>query len=308
MSAVFDYDRLLHAIAARHRGVITRERAFEDGIPRHVLDDRVEAGVLIVMHDGVYRHAAVPFTQDLRDLAAVLACGADAVLSHRSAAARQYPDVRRSRPEVTSPHTDLPRVDGVTLHRTLWLPPCEVTVHHGIPITTPGRTALDYCSVVPLHIAEEVINAAVITKRLRQEDVFAVLDRSGGRGRRGTAALRVVALGFEDLERLESMLELHVARALDGSGLPRFERQYEMVCVDGRQVRLDFARPDIRFAIEANGRRWHDTPARKKRTRERLASIEGSNWEVMTVGWGDDPLVYLAEAEEVVARRTRRAA
>lgn len=308
LSGVYDIDRKLYAIAMRHGGVITRVAALAVGISEHALDDRVRAGVLIPLHEGVYRHAASPFTQDLRDLAAVLACGAGAVLSHRSAAARQYPDVRRSRPEVTSPHTDLPRVEGVTVHRTLWLPPCEVSTHHGIPITTPGRTALDYCAVVPLDVAEEVINAAVITKRLKPEEVFAVLDRSGGRGRRGTAALRLIALGFDELERLESMLELVVARALDGSHLPRFERQYEMECADGRQVRLDFARPDIRFAIEADGRRWHDTPARRKRTRERVASIEASGWEVLAVGWGDDPVRYVAEADEVVARRTRRAA
>ena len=308
MSGVYDIDRKLYVIAMRHCGVITRVAALAAGISEHALDDRVRAGVLIPLHDGVYRHAASPFTQDLRDLAAVLACGSDAVLSHRSAAARQYPDVRRTRPEVTSPHTDLPRVKGVVLHRTLWLPPGEVTTHHGIPITAPGRTALDYCAVAPLHVAEEVLNAAVITKRLKPEEVFAVLDRSGGRGRRGTAALRLIALGFDDLERLESMLELAVAKELGGSHLPRFERQYALECADGRHVRLDFARPDIRFAIEANGRRWHDTPARKRRDRERLASIEASGWEVMIVGWGDDPRVYVADAEEVVARRMRRAA
>src|SRR5687768_16933827 len=103
------YDRLLHSIATRRRGVVTKSEALSAGVPLHAIEDRVRAGILIAVHDGIYRHAAVPFTQELRDLAAVLACGTDAVLSHRSAAARQrYPNVRRSKPEVTSPHKDLP--------------------------------------------------------------------------------------------------------------------------------------------------------------------------------------------------------
>lgn len=305
---MFDYDRRLHLLAMRCKGIVVKQRALAEGIPIWVIDDRVRVGVLVALYDGVYRHAAVPYTQDLRDLAAVLACGDGAVLSHQSAAARQYRNVRRARPVVTSPHKDLPRVDGITRHRTNRLPKCEVTVLDGIPITTKGRTAMDYCAVTPLWVSQEVISEAVIMKNLKAQDVFAVLDRSGGRGCPGTADLRTIATGFDDLEDLESMLELDVARALDCSALPRFERQYEMTCSDGRQVRLDFALPEIRFAIEANGRRWHDTPARKKRTRERLASIEGSDWEVLTVGWKDEPREYVAAAEEAVERLTRRAA
>jgi hypothetical protein len=304
-----DIDKVLDRLANRHKGLVVREHALAEGISEPTLDNRVRAGILIPLYEGIYRHAAVPFTQELRDLAAVLACGPGSVLSHRSAAARhRFPNVRRGRPEVTTPNTDLPRHDPITRHRTNRLPACEVTTRDGIPITTKGRTAMDFCAVTPLWISQEVIVEAVITKLLDPTEVFAVLDRSGGRGCRGCADLRVIACGFDDLEKLESMLELDVARALDRSSLPTFVRQHEMTCADGRHVRLDFAIPDIRFAIEANGKRWHDTPARKKRTRERLASIEGSAWEVLTVGWKDTPRDYLAAAEAAIVRLSRRAA
>lgn len=306
---MFDVDRKLYEIAMRNRGVITRVAALAAGVSTRAIDRRVSEGVLILLHEGVYRHAAAPFTQELRDLAAVVACGADAVLSHRSAIARhRYPGVRRAKPEVTSPHRDLPRVEGVTLHRTNRLPPCEVTFRDGIPITTKGRSAMDFCAVAPLTVTQEVIVEAVIMKIVTPQEIFAVLDRSGGRGCPGTADLRTIALGFDDLEKLESMLELDVAQALESSKLPRFERQVPLTCSDGRAVRLDFALPQIKFAIEANGRRWHDTPARRKRTRERLASILGSGWEVLIVGWKDDPRDYVAAAEDAVTRLLRRAA
>lgn len=308
---MFDYDRIIHMLAVRHKGVVTREHAFAEGVPRHVLDRRVASGVLIVMHDGIYRHAAVPFTQDLRDLAAVLACGPGAVLSHQSAAARQrYPNVRRARPVVTSPHRDLPRIDWITRHRSRRLPAVEVTVRDGIPITTKGRTALDFCAVTPLWVAQEVIVEAVITKVVRPDELFAVLDRSGGQGCPGTVALRTIATGLDDLEDLESMLELVVAQALDRARVPRFVRQHPLVCADGRRVRLDFALPDLRIAVEANGRRWHDTPARKKRTRERRASIVDTGWDVVDFGWadGERPGHIESTVEQAVERRVCLAA
>ena len=306
---MFDYDRILHSLAVRHKGVVTRAFAYAAGIPREVLDRRVAAGVLILLHEGVYRHAAVPYTQELRELAAVLACGSGAVLSHQSAAARhRFPNVRRVKPVVTSPHTDRPRLHDVTLHRTNRLPRCEVTTRDGIPITTKGRTAMDLCAVTPLWVSQEVIVEAVITKLIKPQELFAVLDRSGGRGCPGTADLRAIAVGLDDLEGLESMLELIVADTLAHSRLPPVVRQHPLTCVDGRQVRLDFALPDIRLAIEANGRRWHDTPARRRRTRERLASIEGSDWEVVVIGWRHEPREIIHLAEAAFDRRSRRAA
>jgi hypothetical protein len=253
---MYDVDRKLYDLACHNKGVITLIAALAAGVSRAAVDRRVMQGVLIVMHPGIYRHAAVPFSQDLRDLAAVLACGADSVLSHRSAAARhRFPGVRRARPEVTSPHTDLPRVDGVTRHRSLWLPACEIVTIDGIRVTAKGRTAMDYCAVTPLAVAEEALREAVITKLLSPAAVFATLDRSGGRGRPGTAALRTIASRFDDLEGLESMLELLVAGVVDTAAVPTPNRQVPFTCADGREVRFDLSWLDRGIALDANGRR-----------------------------------------------------
>jgi very-short-patch-repair endonuclease len=290
-----------------------RSEALAAGISEVVLDNRVRAGVLIVLHDGIYRHAAAPYTQDLRDLAAVLACGPDAVLSHRSAAARhRFPDVRRTRPEVTSPHTDLPRVKDVTRHRSRRLPPSQIITVNGIRMTTKGRTALDFCAVTPLEVATEVISAAVVTKLLEPDDILVAIERSGGRGCPGTAHLRVIALGLDDIEDLESVLELVVARVLDAARVPRAVRQHDLTCADGRRVRLDFAWPDDRVSLDADGKRWHATPARKKRTRERHDSIVATGWVHIVVGWmeaTETPDEICRTVEDAVdARRSEKAA
>lgn len=306
-----DIDRLLARIANRRKGIVTREAGLAEGISEATMDNRVRAGILIPLYDGVYRHAAVPFTQDLRDLAAVLACGPDAVLSHRAAARRHhFPNVKRAKPEVTSPHKDLPRAAGFDRHRSLRLHPAEIATRDGIPITAKGRTAMDYCAVTPLWIAQEVIVEAVITKILKPHEVFAVLDRSGGRGCRGTADLRTIATGFDDLEDLESMLELVVAGVLDRASVP-FDRQVSLVCADGRNVRLDFAIPELHIGLDANGKRWHDTPARKRRTIARHESIVATGWTHLMYGWAeanDEQARIRQEVEAAIAERLGKAA
>ena len=310
---MFDVDRILASIAARRKGVIVRHDAFAHGISQHQLDDRVRAGVIICMYEGIYRHAAAPFTPELRQLAAVLACGPDAVLSHRSAAAvHRYPTVRSYRPEITSPHTDLPRIRGVTLHRTVGFHPSEVTVVNGLPVTSKGRTCIDYVAVTPFHVAQEVIAQAVIQKVLKPETVLAAIERSGGRGRPGTVKTRLIAESVPEFEGLESVLELRLAEIVAGADVPPPVRQHPLTCADGREVRLDLAWPDVKIAAEADGRRWHGTPARARRTAQRHASIVDTGWIHLVYGWADahdTPSEVRLELESTHrARRLDRAA
>ena len=306
-----DIDRTLARIATRHKGIVTRDGARAEGISDATIDNRVRAGILIVLHEGIYRHAAVPYTQELRDLAGVLSCGQGAVLSHRSAAARHhYPRVRRSKPEVTSPHKDLPRVAGVTRHRSLRLSASEVTTRDGIPITTKGRTALDYCAVTPLWVAREVLVEAVITKLVKPQELIATLERSGGRGCPGTVDLRTIVEGLDEIEDLESMLELVVAEVLDRARVPRATRQFELTCADGRKVRLDFAWPILRLGLDADGKRWHATPARKRATAARRKSILDTGWSHLAYGWADgteEPDRIILEVEAAHAERRHAA-
>jgi hypothetical protein len=67
--------------------------------------------------------------------------GTGAALRHRSAAAlRGIRETARARPEVNVPRRcERPGVDA---HR-IALADDEVTAHHGVPVTTPGRTLLD---------------------------------------------------------------------------------------------------------------------------------------------------------------------
>jgi len=60
-----------------------------------------------------------------------------------------------------------------------------------------------------------------------------------------------------------------------------------MTCRDGRRVRLDIAEPHRKIAVEANGHRWHATPADARADRARRRSIQATGWDHYEYGWAE---------------------
>ena len=121
-------------------------------------------------------------------MAAILACGPSAVLSHQSAAALWgIRPTAKARIDVTVPQQLRPR-KGLHPHRAT-LPADEITVHDGIPTTTPARTLLDLAAVVPRQTLERALDEAEV---LRLPGPQALLDRYPRR--RGTKNLRTLLL------------------------------------------------------------------------------------------------------------------
>jgi hypothetical protein len=211
-----------------------------------------------------------------------------AVASHRSAAwLWELRDVPRWRPEVTVAGRTRRSVSRVTVHRTELLEPQDLTAVDGIPVTTVPRTLLDLGGVTEHPVVRQATQDAVIRGLVQVEDLLCVLERVGRRGRRGTAALReAVETSFLD-NRLESRLEQELFEVLLRCEIPPPVPQYELRCVDGRRVRLDFALPSLRVAFEGDGRRWHATTADMERDRARANSIAASGWALFRFGWAD---------------------
>jgi hypothetical protein len=307
-------DMLLALIAVRHKGIVTREMAVFAGISERAIDERIAAGVLIPLFPGVYRHAAVPFTRESRWLAAVYAGGPGALLSRRAAAVHHGVDgIRRVRPDVTVLHGRLPVLAGVDWHRARTLGPPDRVVRGGIPVTSVARTLLDLCGIpwLTYETVEHAAQHAVITGKVTVEELFAVLDRVGGKGFEGTVRFRSVLQGGLPDATIQSMLELLLDRIVAGAAIPPGIRQYELVCTDGRRVVLDRAWPDLGVAIEADGLRWHATAAQVRAGRARSRSIQRSGYLHHSYGWTechDTPLETRAEIEETILTRLRQAA
>ncbi|MDQ4131978.1 MAG: endonuclease domain-containing protein [Actinomycetota bacterium] len=143
---------------------------------------------------------------------------------------------------------------------------------------------------VPQGHEQTVLAACLATRgvrRLTSEASLAhLLDGLGDNGRRGTAVLRRL-LEERHSEPTESILEDAFVALLDRYQVEQFVRQYRVKLGDGRELRLDFADPEIRLDIEIDGRRWHSTPANLDRDRRRDRLLVARGWTVLRYSWDD---------------------
>jgi predicted transcriptional regulator of viral defense system len=188
-------DGAIARVAERQHGVIARRQLASLGAGRGAIDHRVWFGRLRPINRGVYGVGHRALSREGRWMAAVLAAGPDAVLSHRSAAALWgLRPTARARVEVTTGRV-LARTSGHSLHRAV-LGADEITTTDGIPTTTVPRTLLDLAAVLRPGALERAIEQAEV---LRLADALP-LDELFARhpGARGTKALRRI-LAITDL-------------------------------------------------------------------------------------------------------------
>lgn len=277
------YDVIIAGFTAKQHGLVALWQAADAGVPDHAMKARAASGMLIRVFPGVYRLRGVAFTQELRWLAAVLAAGPEAWLSHRAAAALHGYEIRFPKREITIAHERECRLDGVIDHRTRRRH--DVISVNGIPVTSKARTALDCAAVMTPISFRQMVETAVTAGTITTESLLAVLQHRGGRGVDGTVLLRdTLASGLVD-EKIQRKLELLVARIVASCYVPPPVRQHHLVCDDGREVFLDNAWPDRKKAIEAVGLRWHGDRGQFVKTRLRARSIRRSGWELDEYGW-----------------------
>jgi very-short-patch-repair endonuclease len=180
-------DAAIADVAARQHGIVTRAQLVAAGLTTDVVDHRLKLGRLIAVHRGVYAVGHLPPSPQAKAMAAVLACGPNALLSHRSAAAL-YGLIRyHGKPDVTAPTRR--RHPGINLHRS---PAAERTTHYGIPITTPARTLLDLAELLDPDSLTRAVNEAHFGNLLSTDDVETTLANSPGR--RTSALTRELAI------------------------------------------------------------------------------------------------------------------
>jgi very-short-patch-repair endonuclease len=104
-----------------------------------------------------------------------------------------------------------------------------------------------------------------------------------GRGRPGSARVaRLLAHQRPGDAALEYRLEVKVARLLRASSLPTPVRQHPVGA-----YRIDFAYPQHRVGIEAEGFEYHGSRLAWKRDKRRIAQLELAGWRLVFVTWDD---------------------
>jgi hypothetical protein len=215
-------------------------------------------------------------------MAAVLAAGPRAVLSHRSAAAlwgiRRWRD---SNVDVTRPGSRQHR-PGIRWHVTN-LPADEITSLAAIPVTTVTRTLLDLAAVLHYREVERAMNEAEVQRYTDRLSLPALLARYPRR--RGTAAIRAILdEGGMGTALTRSELEERFLRFLALWGLPRPELNVS-IAVRGVFVEADCVWRRSRLIAELDGRAVHGTAAAFERDRARDRALNAEGWRVVRITW-----------------------
>ena len=155
-------DAAIARLAGNQHGVVTTAQLNRMGLSRGRIAERAKAGRLHPIHRGVHAVGHRALSEKGRWMAAVLACGETAVLSHLSAGELwgiHRPVRRRSdaggNVEVPDVHVTIPSTagirkrTGIVLHRCTTLTDRQCTSRDGIPVTTPARTLADLRGLLP---------------------------------------------------------------------------------------------------------------------------------------------------------------
>jgi predicted transcriptional regulator of viral defense system len=215
-------------LAGTQWGVVSVAQLRALGVGRSSITRRVQAGQLHRVHQGVYAVGHTALRAEGHRLAAVLACGPDAVLSHRTAAAHWgLLRTDQTRIDVTAPR-GRHGARGIRLHRSRCLDALDTTTHQGIPTTTVHRTLLD---VAALARPSELERAVAQAERLQLYDHAAIADvLSRANGHRGRTALTKATAQEPKLTRSElEAIFLSLARE---AGLPEPETNLPLTAFD----------------------------------------------------------------------------
>jgi very-short-patch-repair endonuclease len=268
-------------LAQAQHGVLTRADLLRLGFSDDGIKHRVGSGRLHPISAGVYAVGRPELSTRGRWMAAVLACGTDAVLSHRSAA--QLWGIGYEEPgriDVTIRRRSTLERTGTKVRSRPKLPERSVFRRFGIPVTHPVQTLIDLATELKPMRLERAVNQADVHDLVDPETLRDSLDAYPG---------------IPGVKKLRTMLDRHTFRLSDSdleilfrplaraAALPS---PYSKHWVHGYEV--DFWFPDLGLVVETDGLRYHRTPAQQARMVKRdqthtaagLRVLRFTHWQV----------------------------
>jgi very-short-patch-repair endonuclease len=253
-------------VARNQHGVISSTQLIAAGLTTSAIRRRVAAGRLYPVHRGVYAVGHPGLSKEGKWMAAVLACGDGAVLSHRSAAALfGIAPKPRGRWDDLTPQVTVPgdggraRRNDIKIHRSSTLLPSQTTRRAGIPVTKPARTLADL---------RRVISARERQAALREAEY-----------------LHLPLDGLFESDGTRSDPEARFLAVCRRYRLPAPE-----VNVRLGPYTVDFLWRRQRLVVEVDSYRTHGGRAMFHADRERDAWLKRNGWEVLRVNdrWMDE--------------------
>jgi hypothetical protein len=254
----------------------------------------------------VYAVGHTKLTERGNWMAAVLACGEGALLSHRSAAGLRglLPD-GRSVIDVTVPGRSRHSRGKIVVHHSRSLHPDDIAVYDGIPCTSVARLLLDVAETAHQRQLEKIFEAGERERQLDMRKVQELMDRS--RGRAGLKPMTALLAQFEEPPPHErSKLERRFFALCKKAGLPLPAVNASVEGIEG-----DMLWREQRVIVELDGWGSHSTRQAFERDRARDVRLQLLDFKVPRFTWrqlAKEPQVLLASVEELIGRAASVAA
>jgi very-short-patch-repair endonuclease len=271
---------VIATLATRQHGVVSRDQLRAVGLGDDSIDRLIQAKRLHPLHRSVYAVGHRRLSREGRYLAAVLASGEGAVLSHRSAA--DLWELRATKePEIDVIAPTHRRGDPAIEVHAHAMEHTETTTREAIRVTKPLRTLLDLAACVDEKELERAIRQAVY-HRLTTTTLLAeaVHERRGHRGMK-TMRKALIHAG-EAPGRTRSELEDDFLHFLRKHRLPMPELNVKMR-IRGRPIEADCVWREKRLIVELDGRDAHDSTPAFESDRARDSALAAATWCVVRV-------------------------
>ena len=268
-------DRLIAALADRQHGVVAVWQLVALGLGYEAIRHRANVGRLHRVHPGVYAVGHRKLTRHGHWMAAVLAYGPDAVLSHRSAAALWGIGSGSYKIDVTTPQAKRSRAT-IRAHTAKLHPEDDRATRDGIPVTSVARTILDLAA----QLAPDPLTRLIEESDRRQLFDLRAVDRAAKRRPRAAGMVRLDAVlaTYRGAPDLRSKLERDFRALIAAAGLP--EPQFN-VLVQGLTV--DVYWPQWKLVVELDGKPYHTDPSAFETDRIRDATLQKVDIRVLRV-------------------------
>jgi very-short-patch-repair endonuclease len=277
--------------------VLTRRDLEGLGFSAEGIDHRVESGRLHLILRGVYAVGRPELTPRGRWMAAVLVCGEEAALSHRSAAElRGIGFEEKRRIDVSIRRRSMIRRPGIKVHARPSLDASSFVVRFGIPVTHPVQTLIDLATELRIRQVERAVNEADKLDLVDPETLRRALD---------------AYVGMPGVKTLRTMLDRHTFRLSDSdleilfrplalaAGLPVPLTKHRVL---GYEV--DFWFPDHGLIVETDGLRYHRTASQQARMVRRDQKHTAAGFRVLRfTHW---QVAHAADEVTDLLRRIRR--
>jgi very-short-patch-repair endonuclease len=291
-------DKQIAALAKRQRGYINRSQLMRLGLGPEAIRYRVRIGRLIPVYAGVYAVGHLPTLPQDRAVGALLACGANAVLSHGSAATLWGILKRWEMPfEVTVPSKRTR--SGIRTHRSQ-LARQDITRQLGIRVTSPARTVHDMASRMTDKQLTRAVNDLRHAGYLHLDQLTDVVTRFP----RSPASKRLRRLLVNPTGPTRSEFEDAFLAFAERFGLPRPQVNVRI----GKYI-VDALFAEERVIVELDGWSFHNSRASFESDRERDAEMLARGLATVRITWERLLGEPEREADRLLAiLRARRAA